>query len=79
MNVKGIFQKILAFLSFVGVFFIGLLFGKSLHDNRKRAGDDSDRKREHEEDYREAIQSADSIRDVIERVKARGGDGESEG
>ena len=71
MNVKDVFQKILAFLSFVGVFFIGLLFGKILHDNRKRTGDDSDRKREHDEDYREAIQSADSIRDIIERVKAR--------
>lgn len=79
MNVKDVFKKILAFLSFVGVFFIGLLFGKSLFDNGKRAGDDSDRKRKHEEDYREAIQSADSIRDIIKRVKARGGEGESEG
>lgn len=79
MSAKDIFSKIGFVFSCVGAFLVALFLGKKLHDNGKRAerdipadGFNDDESRRADRISEEAGESAQSIHDIIERVKARG-------
>ena len=76
---KSILEKIGFGLSLVGAFIVAWYLGEKLHDNGKRADRDSESDRPNDDESRradriseEAGESAQSIHDIIERVKARG-------
>ena len=76
---KSLLEKIVFGLSLVGAFISAWYLGEKLHDNGKRADRDSDSDRPNDDESRradrlseEAGESAKSIHDIIERVKARG-------
>ena len=75
---KSLLKKIGFGLSLVGAFIVALFLGEKLHDNGKRADRNSDSDRPNDDESRRADriseevgESAQSIHDIIERVKAR--------
>lgn len=78
MSVKDFFSKISFGFVCVFSFLVGLFFRKVLHDNGKRTerdipadGSNDDESRRADGLREEAGESAQSIHDIIERVKAR--------
>lgn len=78
MSVKDIFSKIGFIFSCVGAVLVALFLGKKLHNNGKRTDRDSDSYRSNDDESRradriseEAGESAQSIHDIIERIKER--------
>ena len=78
MSVKDFFSKIGFLFTCVLAFFVGLFFRKILHADGKRTDGNSTSYRPNDDKSRradglreEAGKSAQSIHDIIERVKAR--------
>ena len=78
MSAKDFFSKIGFLFTCVLAFFVGLFFRKVLHDNGKRTernlpadGCNDDASKRADRISEEAGESAERIRDIIERVKAR--------
>ena len=77
-KLKSVFEKIGLFVSAFGVFLLGLFFGKILHNNRNGTQPDTDGNSSFDDESRnadriseEAGSAAQSIFDIIDRVKNR--------